>query len=144
MTAAEISFTCDLPLKQAALAKQREYDEPFRILDLNRASHMLREIEDEGLRWTRGGRFWHITGENDKALAVSALQRMFERAYGPTQTIGLGDAVNDAPFLKVVAVPVLVRSRGSVQLQAAVPQGILTDQPGPAGWNETLLKLIPQ
>ncbi len=144
MSAAEVSFTCDLPLEQAALAKQREYDEPFRILDLNRADQLLRAIEKQGGRWTKGGRFWHITGENDKARAVIALQQLFERAYGPVETIGLGDAINDAPFLKVVSVAVLVRSRGSVKLKAAVPKGILTRQRGPAGWNETLLKMIPE
>jgi predicted mannosyl-3-phosphoglycerate phosphatase (HAD superfamily) len=75
---------------------------------------------------------------------VSTLQQLFERSSGPVETIGLGDASNDAPFLNVVTVPVIVRSRGSTKLKAAVPQGILTDQLGPAGWNETLLKMIPQ
>lgn len=143
MTAAEVSFTCDLPLEQAALAKLREYDEPFRILDVNRAGPLLRAIEKQGLRWTKGGRFWHITGENDKAGAVIKLRQLFERAYGRVETIGLGDAVNDAPFLEVVTTPVLVRSRGSAKLKAAVPRGIVTDHPGPAGWNEALLKMIP-
>jgi mannosyl-3-phosphoglycerate phosphatase len=143
MTAAEVSFTCSLPLEQAALAKLREYDEPFRVLDLNRVGQLLHNIEKQGLRWTKGGRFWHVTSENDKARAVTALQQLFERANGPMETIGLGDAANDAPFLKVVNVPVLVRSPGSTKLKASVPQGILTDQLGPAGWNETLLKMIP-
>jgi mannosyl-3-phosphoglycerate phosphatase len=144
MTAAEVSFTCNLPLEQATLAKLREYDEPFRVLDLNRLGQLLHNIEKQGLRWTKGGRFWHITGENDKARAVTTLQQLFERAYGSVETIGLGDAINDAPFLKVVTVPVVVRSRGSAKLKTAVPRGIHTDQPGPAGWNETLLKMIPQ
>lgn len=100
MTAAEISFMCDLPLEQAALAKLREFDEPFRVLDMERVGQLLNAIEKQGLRWTKGGRFWHITGENDKALAVSSLQQLFQRAYGQLQSIGLGDAVNDAPFLR--------------------------------------------
>jgi len=142
MTAAEISFMCDLPLEQAALAKLREYDEPFRVLDIERVGQLLHGIEQQGLRWTKGGRFWHITGENDKAIAVASLQHLFERAYGPLQTIGLGDAANDASFLKLVKVPVLVRSRGSAKLKAAVSRGILTEQPGPAGWNEAVLKMV--
>jgi mannosyl-3-phosphoglycerate phosphatase len=144
MSPAEVSFTCNLPLEQAALAKVREYDEPFRILDLNRAAQLLHAIEKQGLRWTKGGRFWHITCENDKARAVTMLQQLFERVYGPVATIGLGDAPNDVPFLNVVTFPVLIRSRGSARLKAAVPRGILTDQPGPAGCNEILLKMIPQ
>ncbi len=142
MPAAEVSVTCNLPLKQASLAKLREYDEPFRILDPSRARQLQHAIEDRGLRWTKGGRFWHITGANDKAVAVIALQHLYERANGPVKTIGLGDALNDAPFLQVVTVPVLVRSRESSKLKAAVPGGILTRQPGPAGWNETILGMI--
>lgn len=142
MTAAEVSFLCDLPLDQAALAKLREYDEPFRVLDMERIDQLLKAIEKQDLFWTRGGRFWHITGENDKAIAVASLQHLFERAYGPLKTIGLGDAINDAPFLKLVTLPVLVRSRGSAKLKAAVPRGILTEQPGPAGWNEAVLRMI--
>jgi mannosyl-3-phosphoglycerate phosphatase len=142
MTSAEISLACGLPLEQAALAKLREYDEPFWILDLNRADRLLRFVEKEGLHWTKGGRLWHVTGENDKAVAVIALQKLYERAFGPLVTIGLGDAINDAPFLKHVNVPVLVRSPESVELQNAVPKGIITNQPGPAGWNEALIKMI--
>jgi mannosyl-3-phosphoglycerate phosphatase len=144
MTAAEIRFTCDLPLEQAALAKLREYDEPFEVLDLNRTSQLLTAIEREGLRWTRGGRFWHITGENDKAQAVIALQRLYERAYGRIETIGLGDAVNDAPFLKIVDVPVLIHSPQSAKLKAAVPRGNVTERFGPAGWSEALIQLVPR
>ncbi len=142
MGATEVSSTCNLPLEQAALAKLREYDEPFRILDVNRKRQLLRAIEEQGLRWTKGGRFWHITGANDKAEAVTALQQLYERAYGPVQTIGLGDAVNDAPFLNVVNIPVLIRSRSSAKLKAAVPHGVLSTHSGPVGWNEMLLQII--
>ncbi len=142
MNAAEVSCTCSLPLAQARMAKTREYDEPFRILNLNRAPQLLDAIEKRGLRWTRGGRFWHITGANEKALAVIALRRLYERMHGPVETIGLGDAANDAPFLNVVNLPVLIRSRDSMKLKAAVPRGFLTKHPGPAGWNEVLIQLI--
>jgi mannosyl-3-phosphoglycerate phosphatase len=143
MTTAEVAFTCGLSTEQAALAKLREYDEPFRILDAGRADQLLAAIEKQGLRWTKGGRFWHITGNNDKAVAVTAVQELFEREYGPLATIGLGDAVNDAPFLKVVDVPVIVRSHESAGLKAAVPRGVVTDEPGPAGWNKIVLKIVP-
>lgn len=142
MMTAEIILICDLSFKQATWAKEREYDEPFLILDLERERQLLEAIEDLGLHWTKGGRFWHITGENDKAIAVRALRRLFERAYGPVRTIGLGDAINDAPFLNEVKIPILVRSGELAALQAAVPHGLITEQPGPAGWNEAVLGII--
>jgi mannosyl-3-phosphoglycerate phosphatase len=143
MTVEEVSALCQLPPEQAVLATQREYDEPFLILDPDRTGALVAAIESQGRRWTRGGRFWHILGANDKALAVSALGALFEKTYGPVVTIGLGDGLNDVPFLNVVSAPILIRSSNSTELKSRVPRGLLTDRPGPAGWNDALLGIIP-
>jgi mannosyl-3-phosphoglycerate phosphatase len=143
MTAEEVSTLCQLPLEQAVLARQREYDEPFLILDPDRTGALVAAIEEQGRQWTKGGRFWHILGANDKALAVKALAGLFEKAYGPVVTVGLGDGLNDVPFLNVVTAPVLIRSSHSAELKSRVPHGQLTDRPGPAGWNDALLSMIP-
>lgn len=143
MTVEEVSKRCQLPAEQAVLATHREYDEPFLILDLHRTDALVAAIEAQGKRWTRGGRFWHILGANDKALAVKALSEPFEQAYGPVLTIGLGDGLNDVPFLNVVAAPILIRSSHSAELTSRVPGVLVTDRPGPAGWNDALLSLIP-
>ena len=68
MTAQAVSEACGMPLDQAVLAKQREYDEPFRIVEPARADALLSELEARGLHWTEGGRFHHVCGPNDKAL----------------------------------------------------------------------------
>ncbi|MBK5294645.1 MAG: HAD-IIB family hydrolase [Acidobacteriia bacterium] len=143
MTVEEVSTLCQLPLEQAVLATQREYDEPFLILDPDRTGALVEAIEQQGRQWTRGGRFWHILGANDKAHAVKAVGALFEEVYGPVITIGLGDGLNDVPFLNVVASPVLIRSPYSAELKSRVPRGVLTDLPGPAGWNDALLRMIP-
>jgi len=139
----EVSELCGMPLPEALLAKQREYDEPFLVCDAGRAGALTAAIERQGRRWTRGGRFWHILGANDKAVAVEALCALFRRARPWLRTIGLGDGPNDAAFLNVVDVPVLIRSPRSAELQAAVPGGRLTDRRGPAGWNDAVLSLVP-
>ncbi len=142
MDAREVAEVCDLPLEQAALARQREYDEPFLILQPGRAGRLLAAIEEQGLSWTRGGRFWHIAGRCDKAVAVVALRNLYERANGKVVTIGLGDSLNDAAFLGVVDVPVLVRSRHVAGLKARIRNGLVTRRPGPAGWNEAVSALV--
>jgi mannosyl-3-phosphoglycerate phosphatase len=142
MTPEEVAKLCELPLEQAVLAKEREYDEPFVILDPDRADALTAAIEDQGRQWTRGGRFCHILGANDKALAVEALSALFEQGDAPVRTIGLGDGLNDASFLNVVAASVLIRSPQAAELKARVPGGVVTDHPGPAGWNEAVLALI--
>jgi mannosyl-3-phosphoglycerate phosphatase len=142
MTPEEVATLCGLPLQQAVLAKEREYDEPFVVLDQDRAEALAAAIEDLGCRSTRGGRFWHILGASDKALAVEALSALFTQWNPPVRTIGLGDGLNDASFLNVVAAPVLILSAQAAELKVRVPRGVVTGRPGPEGWNEAVLALI--
>jgi mannosyl-3-phosphoglycerate phosphatase len=141
MTVADISQRTSLPADQAELAKQREYDEPFEIL--GSATHtLLAAIEHRGKHWTRGDRFYHVTGANNKGVAVEYLTRLYRRAFGSVHTIGVGDGHNDAKFLMTVDTPVVIRSRFAVALKLAVPQSRVTASPGPHGWNEAILPLL--
>jgi len=142
MSAADVCEISGLPIELAALAKQREYDEPFVVLEPERADALALAIGQQGRRWTRGGRFWHIVGANDKALAVEALTALFERGSAEVRTIGLGDGLNDTQFLDRVSVPILIRSPHVAELKARVPRGSVTERPGPAGWNDAVLALI--
>jgi len=135
-----VAELCNLPLEQAALARQREYDEPFLVLDEERAEALVQAIERRGRNCTRGGRFWHILGANDKAVAVRALMARF----GATHSIGLGDGLNDAPFLNAVDTAVIIGSPQSAQLKALVPHGTVTEQSGPVGWNQAVLAWLDQ
>jgi mannosyl-3-phosphoglycerate phosphatase len=138
---AELAERFDLPLEHVHLAKKREYDEPFEILDEDRAPHLLREIENQGLRWMRGGRLFHITGGNDKGFAVRLLAGFFRQSYGELTTIGLGDGPNDLEMLRAVHIPVVIDSPLAHQMREAIPQA-LAGREGPAGWNEALLTLL--
>jgi mannosyl-3-phosphoglycerate phosphatase len=143
MTPEEVSVFCDLPLDRAVLAKWREFDEAFHILDPERSPQLCAAVRKKGLRCERGGRLWHCFGGSDKASAVHALQKLFKRIHGLTVTIGLGDTCMDSEFLNAVIVPVVVRSEYSDQLKATLPGAFLTEKFGPEGWNEAVLKLIP-
>ncbi|MBI4891466.1 MAG: HAD-IIB family hydrolase [Acidobacteria bacterium] len=140
MTPDVVASECGMQREDALLAKQREYDEPFVVLDEGKDEVLKAAIVRRGRKWTRGGRFWHILGENDKATAALALIALYRRQWHEVQTIGLGDGLNDVPFLLRVDHPVLIRSSRVQELQAAVPQGFVTTQPGPAGWNEAVLR----
>jgi mannosyl-3-phosphoglycerate phosphatase len=142
MTPEEVAELCELPLHQAVLAKEREYDEPFLVLDAARSDSLAAAIADQGCRSTRGGRFWHILGAGDKGRAVDSLTALFARANGSIRTIGLGDGLNDASFLDVVSIPVLIRSAQVEELKLKVPRGVVTERPGPEGWNDAVLALI--
>lgn len=141
MTVDEVAAVCNLSPEQAALAKQREYDEPFELLDPSREGPLVEALERRGLRVSRGGRFYHASGPADKGQAVLALKRLYEDRSGPVTTIGLGDALNDLAFLRVVDIAVVVRSEQAERLMAELAGARLTEQPGPAGWNAAVLEL---
>jgi mannosyl-3-phosphoglycerate phosphatase len=141
MSLADVCLRTSLPVRQAELAKQREYDEPFEILG-SFAHSLLAEIENRGRRWTRGDRFYHITGRNDKAVAVNCLSKLYRRAFESVHTVGVGDGHNDAEFLRSVDTPVIIRSRFAVALKLAVPHAGVTSATGPHGWNEALMPLL--
>lgn len=144
MTDEEVAAATGLPVAEARLARQREFDEPFEILAPAHATALVAAIEREGKRWTVGGRFHHITGASDKATAVRRLIALYRRKHGAVATAGLGDAPNDASFLREVDTPILIASPRIDRLRALVPNGRVTTRSGPAGWNEAVLRLLDE
>jgi mannosyl-3-phosphoglycerate phosphatase family protein len=142
MTAEQVAAETKLPLEQARLAKIREFDEPFVHLDPDRVGRLVQAIHEEGLHCVSGSRFLHITGENDKGVATSALRLAYEEAYGSVTTVGIGDSFNDVPLLSNVSIPILIRSAHASELNRLVPKARITDKPGPEGWNGAVLDLI--
>ena len=141
MTPAEVAALTGLSLDEAVLAKQREYGEPF-VFPGATDERMLQTIEASGLRWTQG-RLFHLMGNHHKGKAVALLRTLFERAKGPLMIAGLGDSLNDLPFLLAVDHPVLVRKKdGSHDPRINIPGLYRTQKIGPAGWNEAVQKLL--
>lgn len=139
-----------LPRADAILAKQREYDEPF-LLQGPQAliEEVCRQIITRGLRWTKGGRLFHLMGENDKGAAASILLRYYhrqQRMTGPAErieTVGIGDSINDASLLAMVDYPILVQKPdGSYDPDIQLSGMIRAPGIGPVGWNEAVLELL--
>jgi mannosyl-3-phosphoglycerate phosphatase len=142
MTTEEIAAACDFSAEEAVLAQQREYDEPFVVLDPHCDTALLNAVAARGFRTTRGGRFYHVCGKNDKAVAVRELCKLYTRALGRVTTIGIGDAWNDVPFLETVNTPVIIDSAVAAEIKARLPRALVTEYGGPRGWNEAVLDLI--
>jgi mannosyl-3-phosphoglycerate phosphatase len=143
MSVEEVADRCGIPKERAELAKQREYDEPFVILGAA-AESLLAAIERHGKRWTRGGRFHHIVGANDKSHCVHLLIYYYRQMAGAVRTAGLGDGLNDAAFLRAVDIPVVIESPGSARLLSLVPGARKTDHPGPQGWNHAVMEILEE
>jgi mannosyl-3-phosphoglycerate phosphatase len=143
MTDAEFSADSGLALDRAALARQREFDEPFRIVrDEDQVFPVIeRAVAEWGLRITRGARYFHLHGAADKGTAVSHL---LDR-YPGARSIGLGDSSLDLPLLLAVDVPVAVaRPDGSYDetLVAGVAGLEMAGVPGPQGWSEAISRFV--
>ena len=139
MKAEEISRICDLPPEMSSLAKRRQYDEPFLIIEGD-AAELEKAIQRRGLRLTRGGRFFLIIGQNDKAEAVLLLIDAYRRIR-PVRTVGIGDGLNDARFLNIVDYPILLESSALDEVRKRVPRARIAPA-GPGGWNEAVLELL--
>lgn len=143
MTLDEVASLTGLAKNEAVLAMKREYCEPFVFTGVA-DERLFTAIEAAGLRWTQG-RFFHIMGNHHKGRAVTMLRALFKQAIGPAITIGLGDGLNDLPFLLVVDRPVLLRQEnGSYDPRVKIPGLYRTEEIGPRGWNEAVLKLLQQ
>ncbi len=141
MSVEEVAAACGLSLELAALARQREFDEPFELLDPAAEAELEAALARRRLRLSRGGRFHHASGPADKAGAVRALQQLYEKHGGPVTTLGLGDALNDLEMLRAVDRPVIIRSAQAARLASELPHALLTERPGPEGWNAAILAL---
>ena len=144
MTATEVAELSGLTLAKARLAKRREYDEPFLLQSENPAEigSLLSRIEEEGLTWTRGGRFYHIRGRHNKGQAARILIGLFRRSRPEVITVGAGDGPNDISLLEAVDLPIWIPAGdGSLRLASSVAAR-LAPQEGPRGWNEAILQVL--
>lgn len=137
MTVEEISRHSGLQPDVAALAAQREYGEPFVLLE-GEPADLEAALNAQGFQMTQGGRFFHVLGGCDKARAVLALAERQNEA----DTVGLGDAPNDIGFLRAVRRPIIIPSPHLDAMRAALPHAEVAPAPGPTGWNQVVLRVI--
>jgi mannosyl-3-phosphoglycerate phosphatase len=102
-----------------------------------------------GLRWTKAGGLFHLTGDNDKGEAAETLMRCYQREQRlrfqsrPVESVGIGDSLGDVPLLAVVDHPILVqRPDGSFDREVLLPRLVRTRGMGAAGWNDAMLRLL--
>ena len=113
MTLKELSQDTGLPMNLAELAKEREYDEPFRIIE-GEKTQVLKAIKDEGMHCTQGGgKYFHLTGDHDKGKATVILKKLYRQAFSRIETFAVGDGPNDLPMLKVVDNPFFIKKGDS-------------------------------
>jgi len=150
MNPKEIASLCKMTYKDAELAKWREYDETFYFLksiDDETLQRIKEEFAKDGLNLLKGGRFFHLTGQNDKGKAVQILTDLYKQELKTKiKTIGLGDSQNDLPLLKNCDLAILVKKTDGSYDEKVVAEikPTLADGIGPEGWNKAILEIIGQ
>ncbi|MDW7710547.1 MAG: HAD hydrolase family protein [Deferrisomatales bacterium] len=146
MDDAEVSSCTGLPLRQARLARQRDFDEPF-LWEPEPAPRSVEEarswLAGRGLGLTRGGRFWHLVGPSDKGRAVRWLLDAAARTWGrEIASLALGDSENDLPMLREAGDGVLVERPGGGHLTPRPPGVRTVEGVGPRGWCRAVLEWL--
>ncbi len=146
MTLKEVSWLTGLSEEDSLASMSREFDEPFLLTDIDKAdvTALERAAAKRGLKISQGGRFFHLHGNNDKGEAIMRLLSFYTARYRTIFSIALGDSPNDFSMFKRVDKPVLVRSEKVFPgLESEFPGIIITNKPGPEGWNSAVLSLLP-
>jgi mannosyl-3-phosphoglycerate phosphatase len=151
MSHEEIATLTGLPPADAARAQQREFDEPFLVLDSDGRPRERDPVLDArlaeaarrlGLRVVHGGRLHHLGGASDKGVAVRLVLQL--PAYRQARSVGLGDAASDLALLQAVERAILMPGASGVEpaLAAALPEAERAPEPGPNGWNTAVLTVL--
>jgi mannosyl-3-phosphoglycerate phosphatase len=133
MSVEDVARDCDLTLLQAHLAKLREYEEPFRILDRSPSAvrRLTRALQSARLRCVNGRRYRYAGASVDKAIGVNVLRTLYQRAWGRVRTVGVADALADEHL------PALVDKVTTISQPDAGPHAL-----GMLRWSEAILAMV--
>jgi mannosyl-3-phosphoglycerate phosphatase len=146
MSSEEIAGLTGLSIERAALAREREFTEPFVMGRPDDIGRLRALAAAEGLTVTRGGRFHHLLGrEQDKGKAVRIVSDIFRRSSREElKVVGLGDSENDLAMLEQVDIPVLIPRPGERYLDIRLPGLIRANEEGAQGWNTVVQSLLDE
>lgn len=143
MDAAQVASLTGLDLATAELARKREYEETLSLSGSKEEIRVvLNKIEEAGLKWAKGTRFYGVSGGSDKGRATRILTELFNRKLGRIKSIGIGDSPNDLPMLAEVDIPVLVQKPGGFWEPIELANLYRVEGVGPGGWVRAVGELV--
>jgi mannosyl-3-phosphoglycerate phosphatase len=140
----DLASLSGLNREEAALARKREYDEPFLIEGGGKEIEIVqKKIRERGLNYVWGGRFHHILGQNDKGKAVEILKELYRNQFSSIHTVGIGDSLNDLPMLSAVDHPIFLKGEEDLSSEiSSVKDLVLLEGTGPQAWNGAILSVL--
>ncbi len=143
-TIAELMLETGLSQQQATEAKQRLASEPLKWLDDQESLEQFeKQLVQKGLQLIKGGRFYHVMGQNDKSLAMAWILNNFNQDKN-FLTIALGDSPNDRQMLEQADYAAIIRQRDNsyLQINKNPERVIYSESPAPLGWQQAIDQLF--
>ncbi len=145
LQAEEVARDSGLSLRMARLAKKREYTETLKIEGPEEeVRRFLQRVEEEGLSWTKGERYYRVKGKSSKGEAAGILLGLFQKAFGEIKSIAIGNSLNDRSLLEVVDIPLLLQKPSGGWEKMELPGLHLIQGLGPTGWSGAIKSLWPR
>ena len=145
-SAEQIAEDTGLSVEAASRAVAREGSEPIKWLDSEAQLESFRlKLAESGLTLNRGGRYWHVMWQADKAQAMEYLTQHYTTNNQRPTVIALGDGPNDINMLSNADIAVIVHNPEGVEIELPFKQGqqiIRTTLAGPSGWNDAIQQII--
>ncbi len=138
----------DLSSDEAKNAMQKEFSEPFIWQDSDENLLLFKDLaKDQGLTILKGGRFFHLQGDCNKATPLTWFKNNFDQLTDLSQTqntlIAMGDNDNDIAMLKFADIAVCIKSaKNEYPNIGEHPNAYFTKQVGPYGWSEAIIALL--
>jgi mannosyl-3-phosphoglycerate phosphatase len=104
MSIDEVARECGLPLLQARLAKLRDYEELFRLVDPSPSARvrLFKAFEGVDLRGREGSRFDRVGAPIAGAVGVDLLASLYRRGRGDVISVGVTGPRSDDTLLKLM------------------------------------------
>jgi mannosyl-3-phosphoglycerate phosphatase len=150
MSELQIADYTNQPFPMAQLAKKRRHTEILYWLDDAKSfDAFAKDVEKQGLKLSRGSHAIHIGSPCDKGQAMRWLVSLYQKLLGSKPLVAaIGDTSNDLPMLQSADFAVVVRSPYAIPLKyrptSPAQRCAVTDEPGPAGWNRAVKRLLEQ
>ena len=142
-----ICRTTGLPPERARFALARTCTEPLIWNEPESRIEMFSEqLKEHGLTLTRGGRFWHVSGNATKGAGMGCVvERLSANLSAPPLTVAVGDSPIDQSMLDAADYPIAIASPdGKVHVSVDQERGRISRIPGSLGWAETVSQTLDE
>lgn len=144
-SAEELSELTNLTLKGAIEAKERHVTEPILWHDTeDNFDTFVKTLYKNNIKVMRGGRFYHLMGQVDKANGVDMLKSIYKK-YDPESdwvVSCIGDSENDLAMLNIADYPIVIPNKGTIRITPSPSTTRYASKNASAGWAEQVSQLI--